>query len=746
MKKQIIFLFFMAFSATLFSQVHGYVKDNSGQIIPGVHIRWLGTDAGTVTDLEGHFHIPLSQVTNMLIFSSVGYVADTVDISKHNLNEHLDIVLDDYIELTELTVTQRRHGKIVNRLSINSMETLNANELRKASCCNLSESFETNPSVDVSYSDAATGAKQIKLLGLSTGYVQMLTENIPNIRGLSSAYGMSCIPGPWMESIQISKGTASVKTSYEAIAGQINVEYKKPELSDRVSLNLFTNSQGRLESNADAAIMLNDSLATGVMLHASDEFRDLDHNQDGYMDLPRIRQYNVANRWYYKNRNYTLQAFVRGLSEYRKGGQTKGDYHVGIDTERYEFFVKNGFMFGGELECDDDHAHDHSSHAEEEHHHHNQSSLNFILSGSLHNQDAKYGNKRYDGNQNNIYANLIYDTELGEAHRLSVGANFNMDMYDEILETASITPYKRTEYVPGTFAEYTVNYKDLTAMAGVRADYNSVFGMFVLPRFHVRYNVADLVHLRVAAGKGYRTPNVLAENNFLLASNRKINIADNLKQEEAWNYGATAHIFIPIWNGRELGLMLEWFYTHFSNQTVADMDTDPHAVFFDNLKGKSYSSSFQIEADLEIVKGLIATLAHRTNDVKTTIGGELREKPLTNRSKSLITLSYQTLQNKWQFDYTTQFNGGGRLPDPDAVNPLWEREFKPFMIMNAQITKNFKTWSVYAGAENITDFVQQQPIIDVQNPFGDNFDASMVWGPMHGRTFYVGLRWVLGKK
>ncbi|HQB27982.1 MAG TPA: TonB-dependent receptor, partial [Paludibacter sp.] len=214
----------------------------------------------------------------------------------------------------------------------------------------------------------------------------------------------------------------------------------------------------------------------------------------------------------------------------------------------------------------------------------------------------------------------------------------------------------------------------------------------------------------------------------------------------AWNYGATAHIFIPIWNGRELGLMLEWFYTHFSNQTVADMDTDPHAVFFDNLKGKSYSSSFQIETDLEIVKGLIATLAHRTNDVKTTIGGELREKPLTNRSKSLITLSYQTPQNKWQFDYTTQFNGGGRLPDPDAVNPLWEREFKPFMIMNAQVTKNFKTWSVYAGAENITDFVQQQPIIDVQNPFGDNFDASMVWGPMHGRTFYVGLRWVLGKK
>lgn len=742
MKKQIIFFFFLAVSATLFSQVHGFVKDNSGHIIPGVHVRWVGSETGSVSDESGHFHISSSNEKKLLVFSSVGYATDTVDVSKLNTKDHLNIVLKDNIELAEVTITQRRNGKMVNRLSVSNMETLNTNELRKAACCNLSESFETNPSVDVSYSDAATGAKQIKLLGLSTGYVQMLTENIPNIRGLSSAYGMGYIPGPWMESIQISKGTASVKTGYEAIAGQINVEYKKPQLSDQVSLNLFANSRGRVESNADVAVMLNDSLATGVMLHASDEFLDLDHNKDGYMDLPRIRQYNVANRWYYKNNNHILQAFVRGLSEYRKGGQTAGDYHVGINTERYEFFVKNGFLFGGETESE----HDHSSHEGEAHPYEKQSSLGIILSGSIHNQDAMYGNKRYDGYQNNLYANLIYDTEISKSHKLSLGTSFNMDMYDELLKVTDETPYKRTEYVPGVFAEYTVNYKDLTAMAGVRADYNSVFGTFISPRFHVRYNIADILHLRAAVGKGYRTPNVLAENNFLLASNRKIFIADNLKQEEAWNYGTTAHIFIPIWSGRELGLMAEWFYTDFSNQIVADMDSNPNAVSFDNLNGRSYSSSLQFEANLEIVKGFSATLAHRINDVKTTINGELREKPLNNRSKSLVTLSYQTPLNKWQFDYTAQFNGGGRLPDPDVVNPLWEKEFNPFTIMNAQITKNFRTWSVYAGAENITDFVQHQPIIDVQNPFGDNFDASMVWGPMHGRTFYVGMRWALAKK
>ncbi|HHT23608.1 MAG TPA: TonB-dependent receptor [Bacteroidales bacterium] len=732
----IIFLFSSVYS---YSQIHGIVKDTQGQTIPGVHVRWIGETVGTVTDKNGHYHIPLSDKTQLLVFSSVGFSADTINVVNHDLQKHLDVTLREGTELKEVTVIQRRKGRIMDRLAVRNIEMLNAHELKKAACCNLSESFETNPSVDVSYSDAATGAKQIKLLGLSGGYVQMLTENIPNLRGLSSAYGLGYIPGPWMESIQISKGTATVKTGYEAIAGQINVEYKKPHDSDRLSLNLFTSSTGRVESNLDAAHKFNEYLSTSVLLHASDEFMTLDHNKDGYMDLPRIRQYNVANRWHYEKDNYTFQAFLRGLNERRTGGQTDGNYKIGIDTERYEFFVKNSFKFGEE---DEHHEHDHEGEECNDHDHefHRKSALSIILSGNAHNQDAKYGVKAYDGQQSNVFANLIYDMELNEHNKLALGGSFNMDMYDELLTVQSPTPFKRTEYVPGLFAEYLFNYGDLSSMVGVRADYNSVYGLFVSPRLHVRYNVADMVHLRVAAGKGYRAPNVLAENNFLLASNRELKIADNLLLEEAWNYGATAHIFVPIWSGREMGLMLEWFYTNFDNQVVVDMDSNPYAVGFYNLDGKSYSSSFQVQADFEIVRGLTATLAHRVNNVKTTINGVLREKPLTNRSKSLITLSYQTPKNKWQFDYTTQFNGGGRLPDPDEAKPLWEKEFKPFAIMNAQITKNFKKWSVYAGADNLTNFVQQHPIIDVQNPFGDKFDASMVWGPMHGRTFYVGMR------
>lgn len=744
MKNQIILFFAMFMSLHGFSQVQGYVKDNAGNSIPGAHIRWCHGNTATTTDIDGFFKISQSSESNMLVVSSVGYANDTITISENESTNKIQITLNDNVELSEVTVTQQRLGKIKSRTSVFNIESLNTHELRKAACCNLSESFETNPSVDVSFSDAATGAKQIRLLGLSGGYVQMLTENIPNLRGMSSAYGMGYIPGPWMESIQISKGTASVKNGYEAIAGQINVEYKKPHNSDKLSLNLYTNSTGRIEGNADAAVKLNENLSTSILLHASDELFMLDQDNDGYLDLPRVKQYNVANRWHYTKDNYILQAFIRGLSEKRIGGQTKDNYKIGVNSERYEFFVKNGFMFGDSEEHNHEHDHEGEEHDHENEPHKNQSSLGIIVSGSIHKQNAHYGIKNYNGQQKNIYLNLIYDTELGKYQKISTGTSFNLDMYNEIASIV-IPNSNRTENVPGVFAEYTLTYKDLTALAGIRADYHSNFGMFISPRFHVRYNLMNRAHLRVSAGKGYRSPQVMAENNFLLASNRNLTIANNLKAEEAWNFGATAHLFIPIWNGKELGFMTEFYHTNFLNQLVVDMDSNPHGVGFYNSNGKSYSSSLQFEANLELFRGMTATLAHRINDVKMTIGGELREKPLTNRTKSMISLSYQTPLNKWQFDFTTQFNGGGRLPDPDKMNPLWEKEFAPFTIMNTQITKNFKTWSVYGGVENLTGFMQEHPIIDVQNPFGDNFDASMVWGPMHGRTIYLGFRWALSK-
>lgn len=703
------------------AQITGVVTDNKGKPVTGANVRWLNTNNGTVTDAKGAFSIQPVEGVNRLVISNVAYKTDTLTIADES--KPLNVKLENELQLREFSVVSRTPGTIKSQISVFQTEKITGTELTRAACCNLSESFETNPSVDVSYSDAATGAKQIKLLGLSGMYVQMMNENVPALRGLASVYGLGFIPGPWMESIQVSKGTSSVVNGYEAIAGQINVEYKKLPLSEKVAANLFASDAGRLEANVTASAKLNDYLSTIVFLHGSDELTKLDQNKDGFMDMPMIRQYNIANKWIYKKGAYISQAYLRALDENRMGGQMAHDgYQISIDTKRYEFFLKNGYIFNAQRG----------------------ESMGLIISGSLHNQDASYGNKLYNGQQGNFYANLIYQTNIGHLHKISTGASFNLDNFDEQLNTTGNKLFfPRKEYVPGVFAEYTLNLNDkLILLTGVRADYNSEYGAFITPRIHVKYNASEDLHFRASAGKGYRSANVLAENNNLLASSRTIQIDQGLNMEEAWNYGVSAQGTVHI-SERALNLTGEFYYTNFMKQVVADMDSDPHAVRFHNLEGKSFSKSAQVEANMELIRGLTLTLAHRINDVKTTIDGELREKPLTSRSKSMITASYVTPLKKWQFDFTSQFNGSGRLPDLDALNPLWEKEFGAYTLLNAQVTKYFRTWSVYLGSENITNFVQKNPVIDVQNPFGNNFDASVVWGPTHGRKFYIGFRWAI---
>lgn len=704
-------------STFIHAGIKGIITDSKGAPLPGVNVRWENSPGGTITDLQGNFEIEIIS-NDRLIFSNVGFLTDT--ISSHELKNNLQITLEDNIQLKDLEVTKRFKGSYHSRTATIEVETMNDHEFEKMACCNLSESFSANPSVDVSYSDAVTGAKQIRLLGLSGQYVQMLTENIPNFRGLSSLYGMNYIPGPWMESITVSKGTGSVVNGYEAIAGQINVDYKKPDLADKVSLNLYTNDAGRYEVNADASIKLNNGLSTGILLHTSDDTRSIDQNNDGYMDIPRVKQYNFINRWYYKKDGHIFQAFVKALSEDRKGGTVDNDYLVDIHTERYEFFLKNSIELSE-----------------------NKGNLDMTASASMHSQDAIYGSKTFDGKQENIYLNVSYLRKYNDENLLKSGFSFNYDNFHEQLSMLDVIPPDTRELVPGLFTEYEFSPAEaLKMVAGFRADYNSLYGTLLTPRFHLRFAPSHKLHVRLTAGKGYRSPEILAENNFYLASNRQFVITEKLKMEEAWNYGASIHTEF-ILGEKEIGLMGEWYYADFMHQVIADLDTDPHKVQFINLDGKSYSSSVQFEANTELFEGMNVKLAHRISDVKYTVDGQLREKPLNSRYKTLLNISYETLTKTWGFDMTAVLNGGGRMPDPDIQYPLWTNEFKAYPMLNAQITKFQKNWSVYLGVENLTNFVQKDPIVDVNDPFGSDFDATMVYGPTDGRKIYLGFRWAL---
>lgn len=736
----IIALFsFLTTTTQIYAQVRGTVKDNTGGPIPGANIFWLNTEQGVTTKEDGSFSITKPAKSHMLVVSFIGFQNDTIHVS--DKKQELDIVLRDGVELNEVNIVSRKLGTMKLRNSVLNEDMISSAELTRAACCNLGESFTTNPSVDVSYSDAATGAKQIKLLGLSGTYVQMLTENIPNYRGAASPYGLGYVPGPWMQNIQVSKGISSVKNGYEAITGQINVEFKKPQLpeADWIYANLFASSTNRYEANADATLKLSKRWSTSLLTHYENETKTHDGNGDGFVDIPQVEQYNVWNRWAYMGDHYVFQAGFKALAETRNSGQVSHGsmmpsselYKIGIDTERYEVFAKNAYIFNKEKNTN----------------------LALILSSTWHNQDALYGRKLYNVNQTNVYASLLFETEFNHQNSFSAGLSFNYDAFDQDyrLENKAELPLLKAfkkEAVSGAYAQYTLNLNEKWMfMAGLRGDYSTEYGFFVTPRAHLKYNPNEYVHFRLSAGKGYRTNHVLAENNYLLSSSRKVEIAKNLDMEEAWNYGASVSTYIPIF-GKTLNVNAEYYYTDFRKQVVTDMDSNPHEVSFYNLDGRSYSHVFQVEASYPFFRGFTLTGAYRLTDAQTTYKGQRMERPLTSKYKGLLTASYQTPLGLWQFDATLQLNGGGRMPTPYELEDgrlSWSRRYDSFEQLNLQITRYFRRWSVYVGGENLTNFKQKNPIVDAANPWGDRFDSTMIWGPVHGAKAYVGIRFNLAR-
>ncbi len=735
-KAYILFSIILILSTQVKSQnqsIHGYVLElNTKGVevsIPGVNVYWSGTTRGTSTNVEGHFKLVLPDgIQNpLLVVSFIGYKKDTILVDR-SLTEPLKILLSMNNELKEVVIATKAIGSFVSRMEPLYTQNVTGAELQKAACCNLSESFETNASVDVSFSDAVSGAKQIQLLGLSGNYSQLMTENIPNIRGLGTAFGLNYIPGSWMESIQISKGAASVKNGYESITGQINTEYKKPDDSELLFLNLYANNYGKKEGNIYSATKVKDNLSTMLFIHGEDFRNEVDMNDDSFLDHPKMKQLNIFNRWKYDNsRNIHAQLGIKILNEERIGGQlsydpakpnnTSNGYGINIKTNRYEVFTKTAYLFKKPG-----------------------TNFGFINSFIHHRQNSIFGLKNYDAIENNYYGNLMFQSYIGNTnHTFTTGISYVLDQYEEALVDSA---FRRKESVPGAFFEYTFHDVDkMSFILGMRTDFHNLHGTLFTPRAHLRIMINEQTTFRASVGKGYRTANVFAENTFLLASSRNLIINEQPEIEKAWNYGVNLTKYIDI-SGKQMSINAEAYYTNFSNQIIIDRDQDLSKIFIYNLSGKSYSSSFQVELNYELFKRMDLTAAFRFNDVKTTINDELLRKPLVNKYKGLVNLSYATNLNKWQFDFTAQFNGDSRIPGT-SENPVEYQlaESSPtYTILNFQVTKYFRKWEIYAGGENLTDFKQENPIIAANDPFGEYFDSSLIWGPLTGIKLYAGLR------
>ena len=641
--------------------------------------------------------------------------------------------------LNEVTVKSRR-GLYKLGGATNS-ELITASELKRAACCNLGESFTTNPSVDVNYNDAATGARQIRLLGLSGSYVQFLTENIPNFRGAASPYGLGYVAGPWMQSIQVSKGASSVKNGYESITGQINVEMKKPQADPQLSVNMYYDIMNKLEANVDGNWHVGPEWSAGLLTHFENGFSSHDANSDGFADMPQVRQLALMPRVAYLGRSYVFQAAGRYIDERRTGGQLEGHahpagnmplYRIQLDTRRWEAFAKNALMYDRD----------------------NDGNVALIISGSGHSQDVLYGLRLCDIDQHEFYASAMFERKWSERHALSTGIQTNYDhyRYHTLLDpaaTAAADTYSEHEAVAGAYAQYTYNLDErLVAMAGLRYDWSDLYGSMLTPRMHLRYNPAADLSLHASAGRGYRSPHPLAEYSYLLASSRRMEISGHLRREAAWNFGVGGS-----WTLRPLQkkttLSAEYYHTTFSSQLMANLDRDPHAVYIYSSQGRSYSHSLQLELSVDLLAELNLTAAWRLTDVKAAYYGDgLQQKPLTPRNKGLFTLGWSPNMGLWQFDISCAINGSGRMPQPYTLadgSLSWPERYNTFAQLNAQITRNFRHWAIYLGGENLTAYRQKNPVIGASDPWGPDFDATMVYGPLQGAMIYVGFRYNITK-
>ncbi len=739
MKKYIIIAMLVFVSSYLLVAQHttGGVFENIKGVdspLAGASIVQLNTQNGTVAEETGHFHFHLKEdAPQVIVVSFVSYKNDTIYLQETGY-EHVKIILSESKNLDEVEIKSRRKGSAISRTETRAVVNINGAELQKAACCNLSESFENSATVDVSYSDAVTGAKQIQMLGLAGIYTQLLTENIPNMRGLATPWGLGYIPGSWMESIQISKGTSSVINGYEAMAGQINVEYKKASEGEKFFLNAYGNQKGKIEANVNTRFQLTDKLSTAILVHAENMSTKHDLNDDSFIDQPLIKQINLFNRWRYVNHQFRMRFGLKYLYENRQGGQMKFDpkkdhniengYGIGVETNRYEGFLKLGYIFA----------------------HRANTSFGFQNQIVVDDQNSFFGLTTYNAKQFSYYGNFMFQSWIVDArHEFTTGISYIYDKYDEVLNDSA---FYRTEKVAGAFGQYSFsNKKNLNVILGLRLDNHNLFGLLFTPRIHVKYNINEQNAIRLSAGKGYRSPNVIAENSSLLATSKKLLFTEELKMESSWNYGFSYTTYFDI-AARELSITADYFRTQFENQVIIDRETDYATIYVYNLDGQSYSNSFQIESSYELFKNFEVTLAFRYNDVKTTIGNELQEKPLVNKYKGLLALSYQTPLKKWQFDANIQAIGNQRLPYTGFYPVEYQRpDHSPdYAIINAQITRYFKRFEVYFGGENLGNYRQLDPIIAPEDPFGKYFDSSIVWGPITGIKVFAGFRFKIEGK
>ena len=734
----LIILSFCCITNIVNAQIKGLIQGADGsqkKPIYGAKIKLLQAKTGTVSREDGTFELVLpKELPDTLVISAFGYNPDTLIVSKKDRFTALNILLYSDKLLPEILIEYRKNGHSISRLKTLHVEELTAIELRKAACCNLSESFETNASVDVNITDAVSGAKKIQMMGLDGVYTQIQMENIPYLRGLESAFGLSSLSGTWIESIQITKGTGNVVNGYESMAGLVNLELKKPDEMEKIYLNVYQNIFGRSEFNFNKGIILNPKWSTGFLGHVSSTYGNIDRNKDAFRDLPTGDNTAFMNRWAYKGKKMEAQFGINFYRDRKVGGQTSFfrneenqvdtiNYGVLINSKHIDIYGKTGFFGKRPMQ-----------------------SLGIVYNIKHQEIDGFFGLKNFSGLEKRGYINVIYDDIIGTSdHKIKVGTSF---VAIDISQKADTLSQKRMELVPGIFAEYTYTGRRLTGVFGSRYDYHSIFREQFSPRVHLKYLLSEMTDLRFTAGKGWRVPNFIIDNISLLASSKQWIAPSETKPEISWNIGGSLVHEMKIFE-RKASISLDFYHTRFENQLIVDRDDAINAIVFSNLKNSSFSNSFQTEFSFSLIKNLDIRLAYKFLDVQAKYGNEMRQQVMIPRQRGFVNIAYITRNKRWEYDFTCSVFSPSRLPiQRDFSNDtllISDMKSPTYAMINAQITHIYKKFDFYLGGENLTNSTQKNPIIDAANPFGSKFDATNIYMPITGINIYVGIRYAIAK-
>lgn len=644
------------------------------------------------------------------------------------VNAQTDTTLKE-VQIKDVEINTKKATRL--ELTPLNVEVINSGDLVKDACCNLSESFENTATVDVNFTDAVSGAKEIRMLGVDGIYTQIVLENIQSIRSLGNTFGLNYIPGPLMNSIQVNKGAGSVVNGYESMTGQINVELKKPQNGDRFYANLFLNQDLRTELNLISATKINSKWSTLTSLNGQLSLLKIDMNHDHYLDNPLVKNLNLFHRVsYMSGKKFNLILGAAATIEQRNGGSVhfkpaenrfaQSDWGMLLNTQRAEIFAKTGITINP------------------------QNLIGIQYKYLYQNQSGYVGRRNYSGLEHFGYLNFMYQKNLNDHEdALKIGASMETDYVADKFDTFNRT---RLELVPGVYAEGSFNFgkdKKVMLVAGMRVDQHNKYGTFVTPRVNVKWNILYDLSLRVSAGRGYRVPTLFAENFGSLANNRAIEIDPNIKAEQAWNYGASL-VYKFFLGFREGTISVDYYRTDFINQVVVDME-DARRLQFYNLTGKSFANAVQAEFNYEVIKRFDVKVAYKFEQAKTDFKSGRKIIPLRPQHRGLLSLQYSTKNSHWRFNTGLNWFGKTRIPDTSVNDVANQRsgQSKDFFQLNAQVTFKWKQWEVYVGGENLLNFTQKSPIISGDQPFSDQFDASLIWGPLRGAMVFSGVRFVL---